>query len=277
VNDLASAGEMPSFRQTGGAEMMLGITSYTYRWAVGGGHLDALGLIERVAGHGLGLLQFLDNLPIADLPDDELRALGAAARDRGVALMVGMSGLEPHQLRRQVEVAGLVGAGQLRATVVGGVAAAEATIREALPSLRAAGVTLALENHSDARSDELAELVRRIGDPRVAVCLDFLNSIAVLEGPAETVGKLAPFAASVHLKDGAAVKAGTGWRIVGTALGEGQVDLSGLLRVVWATGRRPPLLFEMWQDRVTDEDATLAAEEDWVTRSVACLKRLAAV
>jgi 3-oxoisoapionate decarboxylase len=255
---------------------MLGITSYTYRWAVGGGHLDARGLIDRVAGHGLGLLQFLDNLPLADLPDDELRALGLLARDRGVALMAGMSGLDPTQLRRQIEVARLLGAEQLRATVVGGVAAAESTIREVQPALRVAGVTLALENHSDATSDDLAGLIRRVGDPRVAICLDFLNSIAVLEGPAETVGKLAPYAASVHLKDGAVAKSGTGWRIVGTALGDGRVDLAGLLRVVWATGRRPPLLFEMWQERVADEAETLAAEEEWVTRSIACLKRLAA-
>ena len=254
----------------------LGITSYTYRWAVSGGHLDARGLIERVAGNGLGLLQFLDNLPIENLSDDDLRALGEHARNRGVALMVGMSGLDPTLLRRQIEVARIVGAGQLRATVVGGVAAAEATIRDVLPALREDGITLALENHSDATSDDLAGLVRRIGDPRGAVCLDFLNSIALLEGPGETVGKLAPFAASVHLKDGVVGKAGTGWRIVGTALGDGQVDLPKLLDVVWATGGRPPLLFEMWQDRLADEAATLAAEDEWVARSVACLKRLAA-
>ena len=256
--------------------MLLGITSYTYRWAVSGGHLDAYGLLERVAAHGLNLLQYLDNLPLAGWRDADLRALGAAASGRGIALQAGMSGLDPTLLRRQIEVARLVGAEQLRVTVVEGVEAAERTIASALPALREAGVTLAIENHSDATSDELVELIRRVADPRVAICLDFLNSIALLEGPGETVGKLASNAVSVHLKDAVVRKASQAWRVEGRALGDGQVDLAGLLRVVWATGSRPPLLFETWQERAADEAATLAAEEEWIARSVACMKRLAA-
>ena len=51
--------------------------------------------------------------------------------------------------------------------------------------LRAAGVSLAIENHFYLTPAELAHLVRTIDDPLVGICLDPLNSISRLAGPRE--------------------------------------------------------------------------------------------
>lgn len=252
----------------------LGITSYTYRWAMRGGQLDAWKLIDRTVELGLQVLQYLDNVPLDRWPDDDLRALRRAAEGR-LTLQVGMSGLDPQQLSRYIEVAGLVGADLIRVTVTTDIDTAYGSLTDLLPRLRAAGVTVAIENHFDQRSDQLAALMRRIADPHVAICLDTLNSIALLEGPAETVALLAPYAVSLHLKDGTTHRHGTAFRIAGTALGEGLVDLPSLVRAVWAAGRRPPMLLEAWQDPAADEAATLAAEQALIERSIAYMRELA--
>lgn len=251
----------------------VGISSYAYRWAVGAGRLDAWQLVERAKGLGLDVLQLLDNVPLDRWPDRDLQALGQAAEGR-LTLQVGMSGLDRELLTRYVEVARLCGAGLVRATADGDPQAAGQTLRQVLPALRSSGTTLALENHFDLPSTQLRDLVRRLDDPHVAICLDTLNSIALLEGPAETVAMLAPHAVCLHIKDGAMRRLGTGFQLVGTVLGEGSLDLPALLQTVWAAGRRPPLLVELWQDPAASQEATLAAEEDWVTRSLACARRL---
>ena len=64
-----------------------------------------------------------------------------------------------------------------------------------------------------------------IGDPRVGVCLDSLNSITKLVGVAEAIDTLAPLAVSVHTKDAVITRHGTGFHIAGCPLGEGLVGL----------------------------------------------------
>lgn len=254
----------------------LGITSYTYRYAVRGGHLDAWQLVQRAVELGLQVLQFLDNMPLDLWPDEDLRALGRAAAGR-LALHVGMAGLDGGQLARYLAVAQLCGAEQIRVTVQGGIDEACRTLQALLPALRAAGVTVGIENHFRQSADQLLTLVRRLNDPHVAICLDTLNSIALLEGPGETVARLAPYAVCLHLKDGTTLREGQDWRVRGTALGAGLLDLEALVRTVWAAGRRPPMLLEMWQDPEADEVATLAAEEAQIAQSLDYMRQLAAL
>lgn len=258
------------------ASIPIGISSYTYRWAMQAGRLDAWQLLERCVGQGLQVLQFLDNVPLDTWPDEDLRALGQAAAGR-LTLQVGMSGLDPQKLARYVEVAQLTGAAQIRATVLGDPEAAGCALRDLLPALRDHGLTVVLENHFGQRTTTLAALVQHLGDPHVAICLDTLNSIALLEGPAETVAALAPYATCMHLKDGITRREGTGFKVLGAELGTGLLDLPALLRIVWATGRRPPMLVELWQDPEADGAATLATEEAWVARSLEYARRLAAL
>ena len=261
----------------------IGIGSYAFRWAIGtrdfhpATPLTPVGLLERAAALGAEVVQICDNVPLDTLSDAELAEVARRAKQLGLALEVGIRGSRPDQLRRNLDVARRLDARVLR--VVLSAPGWQPTFDEAvtvlcalLPDLRAAGVTLAIENHFCLAPAELARLVRTVDDPRVGVCLDPLNSITKLVGTRETVDALAPLAVSVHVKDAIITRPRTGFYISGCPLGEGLVDVQGMLDAVRAAGRSPNILAECWMDRLDDKEATLAQEEDWVKRGIAYLR-----
>ena len=259
--------------------MKIGVSSYAYRWAVCWGQLDVFSLLGRSHEAGGEVVQICDNLPLDTLTDEELTDLAHRATELGLTLEVGIKGSRPEHVRRNLDVAEQLGARLLRVvlTDTGWQPCFDkfvALFESLLPSMRVAGVTLAVENHFGLPPAELACLVEAIGDSLVGVCLDPLNSISKLVGPAETVATLAPFAVSVHAKDATITRLNTGFYIAGCPLGEGLVDLAGLLSTVRATGRSPNVLVECWTDRLEDEPATLAQEEAWGRQGISYLRRL---
>src|SRR5947209_4628070 len=68
------------------------------------------------------------------------------------------------------------------------------------PQAERAGVTLAIENHQDFRSEELVEFCR-IAGPAVGICFDTGNTFPVGEAPLDFTRRVAPFVRHVHLKD----------------------------------------------------------------------------
>ena len=62
----------------------------------------------------------------------------------------------------------------------------------ALPAARDAGVTLALENHSDFTAAEYRSILEAVADERAAMFLDVINPVAALEDPVPVVEQLAP-------------------------------------------------------------------------------------
>jgi 3-oxoisoapionate decarboxylase len=258
------------------AQTPLGLSSFAYRWALETGRLDAFTLIDRASELGLQIVQYLHNLPLHDWSDSDLAALGRHASAKGITLQVGTHGLDPASMARYVEVARRCGAGMVRATAFGDLAVAERALHDLQPTLRTTGVTVALENYYQTSAEDLAALVRRVDDPLVGVCLDTINSVGRFEEPARTVATLAPFTVCLHLKDGVTRPADHGFEVVGTAVGDGMLDLPSLVRMVWAAGRRPPVLIELWQERLADGAATVAAEEEKVVRSIAYAQRLIA-
>jgi sugar phosphate isomerase/epimerase len=263
----------------------IGIGSYAFRWAIGtrdrrpAHPLTPVGLLEKAAVCGAEVVQICDNLPLAPLSDAELGELARRAVDLGLELEVGIRGSRPEQLSRNLEVARLLDARILRIVLADGEWRPPfddlvTTLRALLPELRAAGVALAIENHFYLSPAELARLVRAIGDPLVGVCLDPLNSITKLVGVGETVRTLAPLVLSVHAKDAVMTRPGTGFYISGCPLGEGLVDLAGMLDAVRAAGRSPNVLVECWMDPLEDEAVTLSQEEAWVRDGIAYLRRL---
>src|SRR5206468_9723652 len=100
------------------------------------------------------------------------------------------------------------------------------------PVLARHKVTLAVENHKDFRADELAGLMQGLSSERVGVCVDTGNNIALLEDPSETARVLAPWAASCHLKDMAVEETADGFLLSEVPLGEGFLDLRGIVAVL---------------------------------------------
>jgi sugar phosphate isomerase/epimerase len=74
-------------------------------------------------------------------------------------------------------------------------------LRAALPAARDAGVTLALENHSDFTAAEYRSIFDAVADDRARVFLDVINPVAALEDPVPVVEELAPLTVAGHVKD----------------------------------------------------------------------------
>lgn len=100
------------------------------------------------------------------------------------------------------------------------------------PVLKQHGVRLALENHKDQLVFEQIEMLRRFSSEWIGVCVDSGNNIALLEEPHAVVESLAPFAASVHLKDMAVQPAPEGFLLSEVPLGTGFLDLPKMIRLL---------------------------------------------
>lgn len=103
--------------------MQLGISSYTYTWAIGvPGYppersLDAVGLLRKAVALGVGLAQIADNLPLHQLLPAELKRLEQAARDLDVAIEVGTRGIAPGHLFAYLDLALRLGSPIVRVVV----------------------------------------------------------------------------------------------------------------------------------------------------------------
>jgi 3-oxoisoapionate decarboxylase len=255
--------------------MRIGLSSFIYRYAIAGlgGQTDApfgaVDLLERAAALGLQVVQFCENLPLARLTAAEREDLLGASRRLGVAIELGTRGLEIDALREQVDLAAALGSRALR--LVLGAADPEAISEALQPTLRRCherGVGLAIENHCDLRSTQLAELIRRTDSRWLTVCLDTANSTGQLERPMETIATLAPYIGQLHLKDFAVEKSPIGYRVVGRILGQGWLDVPAVLAAVLGRGRDPDVLLEQWMEPEGGLEETLAKEQAWVESSV---------
>ena len=265
--------------------MTPGLGSYAFRWSIG--HRDrvppqpmtAMAVLEAAHAAGLGVVQYADNLPLHGLPGSELDTLAAAARDRGMALEVGTVAFEAGNIRRYLAIARRLEADILRIALDAEDADTPlddlaAGFRDLLPEVRDAGCRIAIENHFDFPSRRLVDLLDRVPDPALGVCLDVANSICAGEWPMETVGLLAPRTINLHLKDYVIRPDpyGVGFRIQGCPLGEGRTDIDAVLD---ALDRRPmSVILEHWLPWPRAFATATEQERDWIARGAARLREV---
>ncbi len=103
------------------------------------------------------------------------------------------------------------------------------SLQLAEPIMRKHQMKLAVENHKDWRADEFLEILKQIESEWIGVTLDTGNNLALLEDPMKVVQKLAPYAFSVHLKDMAISDYEDGFLMSEVNLGEGFLDLQGMI------------------------------------------------
>ncbi len=121
----------------------------------------------------------------------------------------------------------------------------------AADNARSKGVRLALENHGRlaGRSEQVRRILddvrRRCGHDALGANPDTGNFLLVGQPSHEALGELAPFASMVHFKDfaraepghtGHAYESTEGGRYIGTAIGEGEVDLAACLGALRESG-----------------------------------------
>jgi len=268
--------------------MKLGLGSYACFWSGGvpgwpqpEHRMTALDLVERAASLGLKLVQIADNMPLDALEDADLNALRLRAIELGIEIEIGARGIEPSMLDRQIELCRYFHAKLLR--VVVDTAAhhpspeeVAAIVRQAVPALESAGITLAIENHDRFSAATFAGIVQRIGSTSVGICLDTVNSFGSLEGPRVVLDTLAPVVVNLHLKDFTIRRAThmMGFVIEGAPACEGALDVPWLLAQLRNAGRDVNAILELWpppEERIED---TVAKENEWVARSIRNLRAL---
>lgn len=117
------------------------------------------------------------------------------------------------------------------------------SVERAEPILRKHKVKLAIENHKGWRAAEHAAWVKQIGSEFVGVCYDFGNNLSLCEDPAETYRLLAPLTFYVSFKDMAVAPYQDGFLLSETALGEGILDIPGMVKGLQQ--RDPDMIFAL--------------------------------
>ena len=199
----------------------------------------------------------------------------------GIQIEVGTRGVEPGLLRQYLSLASRFGSPILRVVVADGKNDfTPSQVIDVLRPLRSlfddSGVKLAIENHDKFTTDELVSIVEGLGTAWVGICLDTVNSFGALEGPSVVVEKLSPFAVNLHVKDFVIRRAShmMGFSIEGRPVGQGQLDVPWLVKMLGGTERDISAIIELWTPPGTSLSSTIDTEREWAEMSIAYLREL---
>ena len=121
----------------------------------------------------------------------------------------------------------------------------QSTIALAEPILRKHQMRLGIENHKGWRAAEQAAWMKRVSSEWVGVHFDFGNNVSLCEDPAETLRILQPYVVACHLKDMAVESYNDGFLLSEVPLGEGFLDLKGMVETLRRKDRNMPFDLEM--------------------------------
>lgn len=242
--------------------------------------LDEQAMLDRAKAFAVGLVQFGDNWPLHERTVTQLAALRQRAAGEGVTIEVGARGLTGSHLRRYIDLCRQLGSRLLRFVIdEPGYEPSPTTVvtllRDTLPVLEEADITLGIENHDRLLAAEFADIVERVGSPNVGICLDTVNSMGAGEGLAEVVQTLAPYTVNLHLKDFGIRRLPhqMGFQIDGRPAGRGRLNIPWLVEQVRRAGHCRTAVLEQWVVPEADLTDTIAKEAAWATESMTYLKQ----
>ena len=245
--------------------MKLGIDSYSVRNA----GLDPIGVLQLAKQWGLAGVLF-ELSPFRSFRDDDLAATRDTAAELGLYLHFGMGSIfawhpmatqgremlaaagyptkvsEAQIVIQHLQVAKKLGSPILR--LVGGnlftrdqgydMAAladqAVAILREACQAAEDLGLKIAMENHADFTVRELASILARVASPAFGFTVDCANLLFDMDAPLRLAEIMAPYALTTHFKNYRVLRTPQGLALANCALGEGDVDLAAIARVLQA-------------------------------------------
>jgi sugar phosphate isomerase/epimerase len=263
--------------------MKLGISSYTYGWAVGvcgyepASPLDEHGLLDHAREHGVKLLQIGDNLPLHTFDNARLDRLAKRAANEGVQLEVGARRLTVERVADYAAIARRLGATLIRFVIDDAdfhpsPDEVTATLVECAPLLD--GLTLGIENHDRFSATTLRSMIEAAGGERIGVCLDTANSLGAGEGLAAVASTLAPLTVNLHIKDFhiGRVPYLMGFSVTGRPAGQGFVDVPTLLALLAPFRRCHTAILELWTPPEPQLAKTIATEAAWAAESLDFLR-----
>jgi len=267
--------------------MKVGIGSYAVPWHIGIGEwtpeqpLQHEGLLVLAHELGVEVLQYCDNLPLDTLPEARLQRLHAQAQEWGITLEIGTRGLERQRLQRCAQLAVRFGSPFVRVVVdtPDYHPSPEQLVDDLCrlkPVFADASVKIAIENHDRFPVQVLRKVIEEAGTDWAGICFDTANSLGTLQGPNEAMDALCPYVLNLHVKDVRARREShmLGFRVEGTPVGEGSVDVREVIRRVCEANPEANAIIELWTPPQESLQATMALERRWLEQSVRYLRAL---
>lgn len=267
--------------------MQPGISSYTYTWTVGvpgsmpEKPLSAFGLIDKAHLSGLNLVQIADNLPLENLPDDQVADLYNYAAGKNVSIEMGGRGLTPGHTYKCLLTSSKLHSPVLRMVIdsVGfepDLKTINSIIRDLLPEFESRKIRLAIENHDRFKAREFEQIIQSASSEWVGICLDSVNSMGAGEGFVTVSEILLPYTINLHLKDFSIrrVPHKMGLIIEGTPAGKGMLNIRELVDNLSVKNLCNSAILELWTPPEASIEDTVRKEDQWAAESITFLKNI---
>lgn len=208
--------------------------------------LNVFTLMDLAAENSLAGVEFPPEY-LRGLRPEALEKVKEHADDRGLFIVLACGPANATELTELIPTAERLGVRTIRVTASTILCGERRTVRDTwaehitgivreLRTVRGraeeAGISVAVENHQDLTAEELVELCARVGGKNIGVTLDAVNPLAVVEDPLAFARRLGGLIKHVHLKDYQIFNTRQGFRLVRCAIGEGVLDVKGLLAIL---------------------------------------------
>jgi 3-oxoisoapionate decarboxylase len=150
----------------------------------------------------------------------------------------------------------------------------EAVVRMLKESVKIAAdcnVILAIENHIDYTSEEIYQILERVGSDHLKVNFDTGNTLRMMEDPVKAARRLGPYTVATHTKDLDACRhvSPEEWYFFSSVpVGTGLIDMPGVVRALKDSGYTGVLAVE------SDHHKDNQDEDKLVEQSIVYLKKL---
>jgi sugar phosphate isomerase/epimerase len=150
--------------------------------------------------------------------------------------------------------------------------------KQMAPLAEAAGVKIAVENHCDTFSEEILWLLDRVDNPLVGACIDTVNALMVMEDPMTAIENLAPRAFTNHFRDDRIEFQRHGFKLTGTAVGEGDIDIKRAYEIIKTKSCMNRINIETEMEIPLDDmETALRIEKETVERSIKYCREVLAI
>ena len=151
-----------------------------------------------------------------------------------------------------------------------------ALLKDFLPEVKKANLTLGIENHDRFKVKDLARMLDDIGSDAIGICLDCVNSMGAGEGLEYVVDILAPYTVNLHIKDFTVTRLPhkMGFTITGTQPGRGMMNLPVLMEKLAPFNRCQSAVLEQWVPWQNDLATTIQTEREWAREGIHYLRSL---
>jgi sugar phosphate isomerase/epimerase len=255
--------------------------------------LSTFELLDQAIHWGLDGLHIDDGV-LESLEPSYLKDVGAAARERGLYLEYNFSmdlggqgiGIQ-HDLAAAIATAETLGADIVKVSmdikrprpvaasgfhpnVMSQLKTVVARLKMMAAAAENAGVKIAVENHCDSFSEEILWLLDRVDSTAVGACIDTVNALMVMEDPMLAIENLAPRAFTNHFKDDRIEFQRYGFKLTGTALGEGDIDIKRAYEIIKTRSSMRRINIETEMDiPINSKETALRVEKETIERSIA--------